>query len=382
MREQAVERLLAGVAGGAEDGGGGHHVRIMHKRWNLCTTHPALVLEDGTVFPGSSVGAPGVAAGEACFTTAMTGYEEAVTDPSYVAQVLCFAYPLIGTYGVDEARMESDRVQCEGVVMRDVRPEFAAWLREQGVVALTGVDTRTLVRKIRDGGVLRCALGDAPVEELHARALAEPPIDGRPLDRQVGATEPYSVGAGPRVVVVDLGSKRSIPRRLADAGLEAYVVPGCVGRGRDPRGRAARGADRERPRRPGGARPTRSRRSARCSAGCRSSASASATSCSGSRSATRPSSSRSATAARTIRCATSRTGRVLVTVQNHGFAVLGERRHLARLAERRHLRGPAPATASRASSSIPRRRRARSTPSPSSTASPSACRSAPTFARS
>jgi carbamoyl-phosphate synthase small subunit len=186
-----------------------------------------LVLEDGTVFPGVGVGAPGVAAGEACFTTAMTGYEEAVTDPSYVAQVLCFAYPLIGTYGVDESRMESERVQCEAVVMRDSRPEFAAWLREKGVVALTGVDTRTLVRRIRDSGVLRCAIGDAPIGELQARALAEPPIDGRPLDRKVGATEPFTVGAGPRVVVVDLGSKRSIPRRLAAAGLEAYVVPGA-----------------------------------------------------------------------------------------------------------------------------------------------------------
>ncbi|HZO96821.1 MAG TPA: glutamine-hydrolyzing carbamoyl-phosphate synthase small subunit [Gaiellaceae bacterium] len=185
-----------------------------------------LVLEDGTVFPGAGVGAPGVAAGEACFTTAMTGYEEAVTDPSYVAQVLCFAYPLIGTYGVDEARMESERVQCEGVVMRDVRPEFAAWLRAQGVVALSGVDTRTLVRRIRDGGVLRCALGDAPVDELHARALAEPPIDGRPLDRKVGTQEVFAVGRGPRVTVVDLGSKRSIPQRLAAAGLEALVVPG------------------------------------------------------------------------------------------------------------------------------------------------------------
>src|SRR4051812_29158868 len=151
-----------------------------------------LVLEDGTVFPGVGVGASGIAAGEACFTTAMTGYEEAVTDPSYVAQVLCFAYPLIGTYGVDESRMESGRVQCEGVVMRDVRPEFAAWLRDRGVVALTGVDTRTLVRKIRDGGVLRCALGEAPVEALRQRALDEPFIDGRPLDRQVGAQEPFS----------------------------------------------------------------------------------------------------------------------------------------------------------------------------------------------
>jgi carbamoyl-phosphate synthase small subunit len=185
-----------------------------------------LVLEDGTVFPGISVGAPDLAAGEACFTTAMTGYEEAVTDPSYVAQVLCFSYPLIGTYGVDELRMESDRVQCEGVVMRDARPAFAAWLREKGVVALTGVDTRTLVRKIRDGGALRCALGEAPAEDLQALALAEQPIDGFPLKRQVGATEPAILGRGPRVVVVDLGSKRSIPRRLAGAGLESYVVPG------------------------------------------------------------------------------------------------------------------------------------------------------------
>src|SRR5438045_9575846 len=116
-----------------------------------------LVLEDGTVFAGVGVGAPGIAAGEACFTTAMTGYEEAVTDPSYVAQVLCFAYPLIGTYGVDESRMEPERGPCEGVVMRDVRPEFAAWLRERGVVALAGIDTRTLVRRIRDEGVVRCA---------------------------------------------------------------------------------------------------------------------------------------------------------------------------------------------------------------------------------
>src|SRR5438046_3724405 len=106
----------------------------------------ALVLEDGTVFSGLAVGGSGVAAGEACFTTAMTGYEEAVTDPSYVAQVLCFAYPLVGTYGVDEVRMESARVQCEGVVMHDARPQWAGWLRDRGIVALSAVDTRALVR--------------------------------------------------------------------------------------------------------------------------------------------------------------------------------------------------------------------------------------------
>src|SRR5919106_4814756 len=158
-----------------------------------------LVLEDGTVFPGQAVGAPGVAAGEACFTTAMAGYEEAVTDPSYVSQVLCFSYPLIGNYGVDANRLESEHVQTEGVVMRRARPAWAAWLREQGVVALEDVDTRALVRRIRDGGVLRSALGEAPVEELHARALAEPPIDGRSLGRVVGTRRSYVLGAGPRV---------------------------------------------------------------------------------------------------------------------------------------------------------------------------------------
>src|ERR1041384_3276293 len=80
-----------------------------------------LVLEDGTTFAGRSVGGPGVAAGEACFTTAQAGYEEAATDPSYVAQVLCFAYPLIGNYGVDVDRLESERVQAEGIVVRKVR---------------------------------------------------------------------------------------------------------------------------------------------------------------------------------------------------------------------------------------------------------------------
>jgi carbamoyl-phosphate synthase small subunit len=185
-----------------------------------------LVLEDGTAFPGVAVGAPGVAAGEACFTTAMAGYEEAVTDPSYVAQVLCFSYPLVGNYGVDPARVESERVQAEGIVMRRARPAWAEWLRTQGVVALEEVDTRAVVQRIRDQGVLRCALGEETVEELHARALAEPPIDGRPLDRKVGTTEPYAVGSGPRLTVIDLGCKRSIPRRLAEVGLEVTVVPG------------------------------------------------------------------------------------------------------------------------------------------------------------
>jgi carbamoyl-phosphate synthase small subunit len=195
-----------------------------------------LVLEDGTIFPGRAVGAPGVAAGEACFTTAMAGYEEAVSDPSYAAQVLTFSYPLIGNYGVDESRLESGRVWTEGVVARRLRPAFADWLARKGVVALDDVETRALVRHIRSQGALRCALGEAEPDALQARALAEPHLDYEralaepdlahpPLGLLAGTTDFYCVGAGPRVAVMDFGCKRSIVRRLADAGLEAAVCP-------------------------------------------------------------------------------------------------------------------------------------------------------------
>jgi carbamoyl-phosphate synthase small subunit len=196
-----------------------------------------LVLEDGTVFPGRSVGATGVAAGEACFTTASAGYEQAVTDPSYARQVLTFASPLVGNYGIDETLLESGRVWTEGVVMRRARPAWSAWLTRHGVVALEEVDTRALVRRLRVDGATRCALGTAPAEELHARALAQPHLDWpRMLEEPALAspppaldacvTEPFTVGAGPRVVVLDLGCKRSIVRRLVESGVEALVVPG------------------------------------------------------------------------------------------------------------------------------------------------------------
>jgi carbamoyl-phosphate synthase small subunit len=195
-----------------------------------------LVLEDGTSFAGRAVGAPGVSAGEACFTTAMAGYQEAVTDPSFAAQVLTFSYPLIGNYGVDDARMESDRVWTEGVVARRIREPFGAWLAEQGVVAIEDVDTRALVRHVRSEGAMRCALGEAAPEELLARALAEPHIDYEraiadpehahpPLALLAGTHEQYTVGAGPRVAVLDFGCKRSIIRYLAGRGLEVVVCP-------------------------------------------------------------------------------------------------------------------------------------------------------------
>jgi carbamoyl-phosphate synthase small subunit len=196
-----------------------------------------LVLEDGGVFRGLAVGAPGTASGEACFTTSMTGYEQAVTDPSYAGQVLAFSYPLVGNYGVDGRALESDRVWAHGVVMRRSRPAWSAWLATRGVVAIDEVDTRALVRRLREDGAMRCALGEASPEELHARALGQPHLDWErglaephllspPPALDACTHEPYALGSGPRVAVLDLGCKRSIVRRLAESGVEAFVVPG------------------------------------------------------------------------------------------------------------------------------------------------------------
>src|SRR6185503_393339 len=103
-----------------------------------------LLLEDGTVFPGESVAAGGRAFGEAVFTTSMSGYQETVTDPSYVGQIVCFTAPMVGNYGVAEERSQSGAVHATGVVMREVGgSEWPGWLRDRGVVALAGVDTRS-----------------------------------------------------------------------------------------------------------------------------------------------------------------------------------------------------------------------------------------------
>src|ERR671929_181314 len=115
-----------------------------------------LALEDGTVFRGESVAAEGFAVGEAVFTTAMTGYQEVVTDPSFAEQLVCFTAPMVGNYGVAEGRSESTSVHARAVLMREARgPAWTDWLHERGVVALTGVDTRSLVLRLRDGGSLR-----------------------------------------------------------------------------------------------------------------------------------------------------------------------------------------------------------------------------------
>jgi carbamoyl-phosphate synthase small subunit len=192
-----------------------------------------IALEDGTIFQGRSVGAPGVAFGEAVFTTAMTGYQETVTDPSFAEQLVCFTAPMVGNYGVASGREESPRAHANAVVMREARgPEWTDWLEERGIVGLTGIDTRSLVLRLREGGAMRAAAVAGTLDEAEAldAVRARPPMEGAALVAHVSTPEPfvYSDAGTIRVAVVDYGCKRSILRRLAGAGAHVTVFPHTV----------------------------------------------------------------------------------------------------------------------------------------------------------
>jgi carbamoyl-phosphate synthase small subunit len=189
-----------------------------------------LALEDGTLFHGESVAAEGMAFGEAVFTTAMTGYQETVTDPSYAEQLVCFTAPMVGNYGVAAARDESARPHARAALMREARgSEWTGWLRDRGIVGLTGIDTRSLVLRLREGGAMRAVAvaGDVPVADALELVRAQPDMEGRALVEAVSVREPYVAAAEGRVdvAVVDYGVKRSILRRLAGAGAAVTVYP-------------------------------------------------------------------------------------------------------------------------------------------------------------
>jgi carbamoyl-phosphate synthase small subunit len=198
-----------------------------------------VLLEDGTRFDGESCGASSAATGEVVFNTAMSGYQEAVTDPSYAGQILTFTYPHIGNYGVSAAAMESDLIHARAVIMREAvnRADAPAaegrwldWLAEHGIPAITGVDTRALVRHIRDAGAMRGGVFPGDTDEARARELvdAEPPMTGRDLAREVTPGEPVLLGednAGPRIVAIDTGIKGSIIRNLLRRGARVELHP-------------------------------------------------------------------------------------------------------------------------------------------------------------
>jgi carbamoyl-phosphate synthase small subunit len=186
-----------------------------------------LVLADGETFEGEAAGSPapdGVATGEIVFNTALSGYQEVVTDPSYAGQVIAFTYPHIGNYGTNAGDDEAPRPACRGVVVRDITAEpsnwrseegFEAYLVRRGLPAVTGVDTRRLTRHLRDRGAMPCAFGTAGADTLLAAARSAEPTDGRDLVSWVTTAEPYGRGHGPRrVVAYDFGVKETMLRQL------------------------------------------------------------------------------------------------------------------------------------------------------------------------
>ncbi len=198
-----------------------------------------LVLADGTTFEGEAIGATAsggrpIQSGELVFNTAMSGYQEIITDPSYAGQVIAFTYPHIGNYGVTAADNESRRPFCRGIVLRDLPERPSSWraskslesfLVDAGIGGLTGVDTRRLTRHVREAGAMPCAFGTVGEAELLRAARSEPGTEGQDLVSEVTTRTPYRVSGGPfRVVAYDFGIKRSILAQLAAIG-SVEVVP-------------------------------------------------------------------------------------------------------------------------------------------------------------
>ena len=219
--------------------------------------HPALLaLEDGSVFHGHSIGAVGETVGEVVFNTAMTGYQEILTDPSYARQIVTLTYPHVGSTGVNAQDVESDVVHAAGLIVRDVPRRASNWrctqslpdyLQEHGTVALAGIDTRRLTRILREKGALAgCIVAGEHVDAVTAleKARGFPGLNGLDLAKEVGTAKAYSWKQGSydldrqafnepatrfKVVAYDYGTKLNILRLLADQGCEITVVPPQTG---------------------------------------------------------------------------------------------------------------------------------------------------------
>jgi carbamoyl-phosphate synthase small subunit len=199
-----------------------------------------LVLEDGAAFRGEAFGAGGTAFGEVVFNTALSGYQEVVTDPSYRRQLVTMTYPHQGNYGVNAADAESATVQAAGLIVREIsritsnhRAEepLDVYLARHGVVGISEVDTRRLTRHIRELGAMRAAISTdvLDADALTAQVLESPGMAGADLATEAGTTEPYDAPADGasryRVVAYDFGMKRNILRLLTAAGCDVHVVP-------------------------------------------------------------------------------------------------------------------------------------------------------------
>ncbi|TVT48844.1 glutamine-hydrolyzing carbamoyl-phosphate synthase small subunit [Amycolatopsis rhizosphaerae] len=205
-------------------------------------TPAALVLEDGRVFRGWAYGAQGSTLGEAVFCTGMTGYQETLTDPSYHRQIVVQTAPQIGNTGWNDEDDESSKIWVSGYVVRDPARIPSNWrsrrsldeeLARQGVVGISGVDTRALTRHLREQGAMRAGVfsGDAldGDDAMREKVLASPPMKGADLAGEVTTAQPYVIAAQGerryRVAALDLGIKSNTPRQMSRRGIEVHVLP-------------------------------------------------------------------------------------------------------------------------------------------------------------
>jgi carbamoyl-phosphate synthase small subunit len=200
-----------------------------------------LVLETGRTFYGASFGAEGETFGEIVFNTSMTGYQEILTDPSYAGQIVCMTYPLIGNYGVNTEDVESRKPWAEGLVVREASRIASNWrsdetldsyLKRNGIVGIERIDTRALVRHIRDKGAMRSAIStvDLDRESLLERVLQSPPMENRELASAVTISEEFNYpaatgGAQHHIVAYDFGVKTNSLREFSKLGCRVTVVP-------------------------------------------------------------------------------------------------------------------------------------------------------------
>lgn len=199
-----------------------------------------IVLEDGRAFRGTAFGAEGVAFGEMVFNTSMTGYQEILTDPSYAGQIVCMTYPLIGNYGVNEMDVESLRPWAEGFVVKEASRIASNWrstetlqsyLTRNNIVGIEGIDTRALVRHIRDKGAMRAVISTTDLDELSLleKVRSSPDMKGRELASEVTAETifeyPVAADAQYHVVAFDFGVKTNSLREFAKFGCRVTVVP-------------------------------------------------------------------------------------------------------------------------------------------------------------
>ncbi len=201
----------------------------------MAARRPAwVVLEDGLTLEARAVAAEGTALGEMVFTTSMTGYQEAVTDPSYMGQILTFAAPMVGNYGAGPGYSESDRVRTEAVIMARSGDRGGAagptgwntWLAQAGVVAVEDVDTRRLVTHLRDRGAMRGGVStELDPEALLERVQAHPGLDGQDLAAAAAGPRRSAGVDGPRIAAIDCGIKDSIVARMAGAGCRLEIFP-------------------------------------------------------------------------------------------------------------------------------------------------------------